>query len=238
MTARFDPKSASFYGQFVQAAYTMYSAGPGDLQPKPSADFPAGFRMAAWIQMNDFLPSSTRPQFYGFVAQSTQNVNQFIVAIRGTSSLEEWWDDLNAVRLTPFKVPNCGNVGDGFARIYDTVQVIECPPAGAAAVPAPRLAAPRSFAQQVSSLVRRRQTQGAVRPTGGNPFASTASVEIRGHSLGAALATLYAMENARTGQVASPMLYTFASRLVGDATFASVFNGSNLTSWRVDNAPD
>jgi C1A family cysteine protease/GH25 family lysozyme M1 (1,4-beta-N-acetylmuramidase) len=239
MTTPFDPKAASFYGQFVQAAYSMYSAGPGNLQPKPSADFPAGFHMAAWVQMNDFLLSSTGPQFYGFVAQSDQDANQFIVAIRGTSNLEEWWDDLNALKLTPFKVPNCGNVGDGFARIYDTLQVVECPPAGAAAAAAPRLAPPAgSFAQQVAALVRRRRAQGAARPMGANPFAPTASIEITGHSLGAALATLYAMENARTGQVASPMLCTFASPLVGDATFATAFDTLNLTSWRVDNALD
>jgi C1A family cysteine protease/GH25 family lysozyme M1 (1,4-beta-N-acetylmuramidase) len=238
MTAPFDPKAASSYGQFVQAAYTMYSADPNNLQPKPSTDFPAGFRMAAWVQMNDFLLSSTGPQFYGFVAQSAQNANQFIVAIRGTSDLEEWWDDLNALGKTPFRVPNCGMVADGFARIYDTLQVVECPPAGAAAA-APRLTPPvGSFAQQVTALVRRRQTQGATRPMGGNPFAQSASVEITGHSLGAALATLYAMENAHTGQIASPMLCTFASPLVGDATFASAFNVLNLTSWRVDNAPD
>jgi C1A family cysteine protease/GH25 family lysozyme M1 (1,4-beta-N-acetylmuramidase) len=238
MNIPFDPKAASSYGQFVQAAYTMYSADPNNLQPKPSTDFPAGFHMAAWIQMNDFLLSSTGPKFYGFVAQSAQNANQFIVAIRGTSDLEEWWDDLNALKLTPFKVPNSGNVGDGFARIYDTLQVIECPPAGAAGV-APRLAPPAgSFAHQVAALVRRRQTQGAARRTGGNPFAATASVEVTGHSLGAALATLYALENARTGQIASPMLCTFASPLVGDATFAAAFDTLNLTSWRVDNALD
>jgi triacylglycerol lipase len=239
MTTPFDPKSASFYGQFVQAAYSMYSANPGNLQPQPSSDFPAGFQLAAWIQMNDFLLSSTGPQFYGFVAQNTQNPNQFILAIRGTSNWVEWWDDLNALELTPFKVPNSGLVGDGFARIYDTLQVVERPPAGSIAA-APRAAPPPtgSFAQQISAVVRRRQTLGAMRSMGANPFAPTASVEITGHSLGAALATLYAMENARTGQVASPMLCTFASPLVGDATFASAFNGLNLTSWRVDNAPD
>jgi C1A family cysteine protease/GH25 family lysozyme M1 (1,4-beta-N-acetylmuramidase) len=128
-------------------------------------------------------------------------------------------------------------VADGFARIYNTLQLVECPPAGPAA--APRLApAAGSFAQQVSALVRRRQTQGAVRPMGGNPFAPSGSVEITGHSLGAALATLYAMESARTGQIANPMLCTFASPLVGDGTFAAAFNALNLTSWRVDNAPD
>ena len=40
MTKPFDPKAASFYGQFVQAAYSMYSAGTSNLQPKPSTDFP------------------------------------------------------------------------------------------------------------------------------------------------------------------------------------------------------
>ena len=229
MTTPFDPKAASLYGQFVQAAYSMHPAGSNNLQPKPANDFPAGFHLVAWIQMDDFLLASTGPQFYGFVAQSAQDAGQFIVALRGTSSVEEWWDDLNALRLTPFKVPNCGSVGDVFARIYDTLQVIECPAAGAAAAQAPRLAPPAgSFAQQVSALVRRRQPQGAVRPMGGNPFAPTASVEITGHSLGAALATLYAMENGRTGQIASPMLCTFASPLVGDATFAAAFNALNL----------
>ncbi|HSU99415.1 MAG TPA: GH25 family lysozyme [Roseiarcus sp.] len=237
MTTPFDSEAASLYGQFVQAAYTMCSAGPNNLQPKPSTDFPAGFRLAAWIQMNDFLLSSTGPMFYGFIAQGAQN--RFIVAIRGTSNLEEWWDDLHALGKTPFKIPNCGMVADGFARIYNTLQVVECPPAGAAAAQAPRLAAPAgSFAQQVSALVRRRQTQGGVRSMGANPFAGSASVEITGHSLGAALATLYAMENAHTGAVASPMLCTFASPLVGDATFAAVFKGLNLTSWRVANELD
>src|SRR5271165_2368870 len=136
----FDPKAGSLYGQFVQAAYSMYSANPSSLEPKVSNDFPAGFHMAAWIQMDDFIIDSTGPQFYGFIAQSTQDTSKFIVALRGTSSLEEWWDDLHALRLTPFKIPNCGNVGDGFARIYDTLKVIECPPAGTSAAAAPRLA--------------------------------------------------------------------------------------------------
>ena len=235
----FDPRAASFYGQFIQAAYSMHPAGSNDLQPKPSTDFPAGFHLAAWIQMDDFITGSTGPEFYGFIAQSTQDTSKFIVALRGTSSLEEWWDDLNALKLTPFKIPNCGNVGDGFARIYDTLKVIECPPAGASAAAAPRLAPlAGSFAEQVSALVRRRQPQGAVRPMGGNPFAPTASIEITGHSLGSALATLYAMESARTGQIATPMLCTFASPLVGDATFAATFNALNLTSWRVNNVLD
>ena len=46
------------------------------------------------------------------------------------------------------------------------------------------------------------------------------------------------MENAYTDKIVNPLLCTFASPLVGDANFASVFNGLGLTSWHVDNAPD
>ena len=69
-------------------------------------------------------------------------------------------------------------------------------------------------------------------------FPAAASVEVTGHSLGAALATLYVMENAKTEQLANPALCTFASPLVGDATFAAAFKALGLTSWRVDNAQD
>ena len=46
------------------------------------------------------------------------------------------------------------------------------------------------------------------------------------------------MENAKTEQLVNPALCTFASPLVGDATFAAAFRALGLTSWRVDNAPD
>ena len=237
----FDPKAASFYGQFIQAAYSMHPAGSNDLQPKPFTDFPAGFHLAASIQMDDFITGGTGPEFYGFIAESAQDTSEFIVALRGTSSLEEWWDDLNALKLTPFEIPNCGNVGDRFARIYDTLKVIECPPgaAGASAAAAPRLAPlAGSFAEQVSALVRRRQPQGAVRPMGGNPFAATASSRSRG-TVSAPRSPRSTRWRARArDRSPPPMFCTFASPLVGDATFAAAFNTLDLTSWRVDNAPD
>jgi len=83
----FDPKAAVLYGQFVQAAYSMYGAAPNNLTPPPSPDFPAGYNLVAWVQMQDFIIGSTGPTFYGF------NPNQFALAIRGTSNGIEWWDD-------------------------------------------------------------------------------------------------------------------------------------------------
>ncbi|MGO9443511.1 MAG: lipase family protein [Thiobacillaceae bacterium] len=233
--APFDPTAAVLYGQFVQAAYTMYDADPKNLTPAPSADFPEAYELAAWVQMQDFLIGSTGPVFYGLIAQSTVTPNRFVLAIRGTANGVEWWDDANALLKTPFRVPGCGEVGKGFARIYDTFEVVERPTGMApAAAPQQSLKAAGGFAQQVSTLVRRRAVASA-RAAG---FTSAASIDITGHSLGAALATLYTLENARTNQISNPVLCTFASPLVGDSTFAAAFNGLGLTSWRIVNAPD
>jgi hypothetical protein len=155
-----------------------------------------------------------------------------ILAIRGTSNGIEWWDDANAVVKTPFKVPNCGAVAAGFARIYDTLEVVERPLEGSASPPQ-SLKTAGSFAAQVARLVERRAAA-----TASGESAAASSVEVTGHSLGAALATLYVMENAHTHQVSNHALCTFASPFVGDGTFAQVFNGLQLTSWRIVNEQD
>jgi hypothetical protein len=229
----FNPKAAILYGQFIKAAYSMYD--PATLTPPPSADFPAGYQLTAWVTMRDFILGSTDPVFYGFIAQSMTDATQFVLAIRGTSNGVEWWDDFNAAIKTPFKVPGCGSVGAGFARIYETLEVIERP-TGATAAPAvaQSLKSIGGFCQQVAALVRR-HVAATARATGGD---ASGSIEITGHSLGAALATLYTLENALTDKIPNPGLCTFASPLVGDSTFAAAFNGLGLASWRIVNAPD
>jgi C1A family cysteine protease/GH25 family lysozyme M1 (1,4-beta-N-acetylmuramidase) len=242
MTARpYDPKAASFYGQFVQAAYSMYDSAPSDLTPPPSPDFPQGYRLAAWIHMQDFVLESTAPLFYGFIAENETSPSQLVIALRGTSNGVEWWDDLNAIEMGVFKNPDWGRVGTGFARIYDTMEVVERPIDAAPAAPTlPRTVRPAgSLAQQVSALITRRGAARTPRRAGRAAAAPISpSVEVTGHSLGAALATLYTMENAKTEKIANPMLCTFASPLVGDATFAAAFNELGLTSWRIENVKD
>ena len=152
----YDPVRAVLSGQFVEAAYTMYDADPNNLTPPRSSNFPSGYRLAAWIQMQDFILESTGPTFYGVIAQSETDPNQFILAIRGTSTWVEWWDDLNAIRLVPFKDPGSGMVGAGFARIYDTLEVVSHPIGTLAEPRAPQsLRSAGGFAQQVSALIRR-----------------------------------------------------------------------------------
>ena len=231
----FDPVAAVLYGQFVQAAYTMYGNAPNNPTPPQSSDFLPGYRLSAWVQMQDFIIGSTGLKFYGFIAQSLADPNQFVLAIRGTSNAVEWWDDANAAIKIPFKDPGCGLVGSGFAHIYDTLEVVECRTSASGAVAAVRSLKPvGGFAQQVSTLVQRHAAANARVP--GLP--QTSNVAITGHSLGSALATLYAMDNARNNVVQNPLICTFASPRVGDATFVAAFNALGLTSWRVVNRPD
>jgi len=185
--------------------------------------------------MQDFLLGSTGPAFYGILAQSTSDPTVFVLAIRGTSNGVEWWDDLNAVIKTPFRVPNCGSVGSGFARIYDTLELVERPTgAAAASAQIQSLKSVGGFSAQVANLVSRHAAFKA--RTSGIP--QSASVTVTGHSLGSALATLYVMENAKTNQIKSPLCCTFASPRVGDDTFVAAFNQLGLTSWRIVNVRD
>lgn len=78
----YDAAQATLFGQFVEAAYAMYQASPSDPTPPPSSNFPSGYKLLAGITMKDFIIGSTDPVFYGFVAQSTTDAGQFVVAIR------------------------------------------------------------------------------------------------------------------------------------------------------------
>jgi hypothetical protein len=66
---------ATLLGQFVEAAYAMFQANPGDPTPPPSPNFPAGYKLVAGIEMRDFIIGSTEHLFYGFIAQSTTAAN-------------------------------------------------------------------------------------------------------------------------------------------------------------------
>jgi Lipase (class 3) len=230
--AAFDASKAVLLGRFVGAAYTMYGQNPANLTPQPSNDFPDAYTLTAWVQMQDFILDSTTPVFYGFIAHSNENPNQAVLAIRGTSNGIEWWDDSNSLGLTPFRVPGCGDVGLGFGRIYDTLEVVERAPTVAAAPYS--LGHVGSFSAQVAAHLTRR----AQATVSGQAAALVPSIEVTGHSLGAALATYYAAENALVHKVRNPALCTFASPKVGDQTFVGVFNGLGLSSWRVVNKQD
>jgi hypothetical protein len=76
--------TATLLGQFVEAAYAMFQANPGDPTPPPSPNFPAGYKLVGGIEMRDFIIGSTGHLFYGFIAQRTTAANEFVAAFRGT----------------------------------------------------------------------------------------------------------------------------------------------------------
>ena len=226
----FDPAKAVLYGRLISAAYAMYRENPGNLTPEPTQDIPSAYELTAWIQMQDFVLNNTTPSFYGFIAHSRQNPSQAVLAIRGTASEVEWWDDTNSLGMSPFRVANCGNVALGFERIYATLEVVER--AVADRTMRNSLKNAGSFCAQVAEHLRR---HAAVTP---GAAAQEPSVEVTGHSLGAPLATYYVADNPLVHKTRNLGLYTFASPRVGDRDFVNVFNALDLTSWRITNRED
>lgn len=228
MPTPFSPQRAAALGAFVKAAYAMYEADKANPTPAP-AEIPAGYDFVAWVTMRDFFINSGPPVFYGLIAQHRSASRDFVLAIRGTSSLLEWWDNFH-FGLSNF-APG-GRVSAGFLAIYQTLNVLEHSAADGTASDAGLVGL--SFADQVQEVVRRRAAPGGVSADS----LMLTNVSVTGHSLGAALATLYVVQNTKDGQVQNPALCTFASPRVGDGTFVATFNGLHLTSWRVANVPD
>jgi predicted chitinase len=233
----FDPQAAVSYGQFIDQAYAMFLADPGNLTPPPGPGFPATHRLTAWVQMQDFVVGGTGPVFYGFIAQSLADPTRSVLALRGTERLVEWFDDATSVLRVPFKTyTDCGTVSYGFARIYETMRLVEAPAPGVAGRAAPRsLSHVGGFAAQVAAHVRGGRPASLARAADAGP---ASVLDIVGHSLGSALATLFALDNARSQGPQTPVLYTFASPMVGDPAFASAVDRLGFTSWRIVNAQD
>ncbi len=243
----FDAAAAVSYGAFIAVAYDMHRVDPGNpapaLQPAPN-----GFKFIAWVQMKDFVLSSSDWSFYGLLAQSTADPDRFVLAIRGTSSPEEWWDDLTSVVPAPWNGP--GLVGFGFDRIYQTLRIVDlsvpAPAPAVAAMAASAVGQGGTFAEQVAAAVHRHAE--AARPAIGAVAAAKPAVRtiaVTGHSLGGALATLYVAEHAHKAAAGTAMdgvevslLCTFASPRTGDPVFARAFDALPLTSWHIVNELD
>ena len=209
----------------------MYESAPKDPTPPPSG-LPADYKFVAWIQMRDFIITETNWTFYGLLAQCIAKPHEHILAIRGTENLTEWWDDITSAVAVP--LPGFGDVAYGFQRIYETLRVIHyLPPKTAGAPYTPRsLESAGSFAAQIAVAVRATLGEEAATPK------PATSIEVTGHSLGAALATLYVAENSRSTKLATPLICTFASPRVGDPAFKAEFDKLGITSWRIVNELD
>ncbi len=239
MSAPLDHSRAAFYGQFVAAAYNMQAANPDTLKPAP-VSIPHGWELSAWINMSDFFLETEDPKFYGIVAHQTANPDHRIIAIRGTEGIVEWLDDAASLLMVPFKqAPHAGRVAFGFDKIYSTMKVVPVPTLAAGH---PELAVPAftgSFGNQLNQLAELRESGRpqlrALPPGRTRPDRPTV---VTGHSLGAALATLFVLENSIEKHFDVSTFSTLASPRVGNLEFKYVFDALPLISWRVFNTPD
>jgi len=243
MSRPLDKAEAASWGRFVDAAYAMFKRDRTALTPEPQPhDLPDSYELVAWLNMTDFGIFSNQTKFYGLIARSVQNRHEFVLAIRGTEGVMEWWDDV-FTGLVPFtQVPQAGRVEKGFDKIYSSLKVIKRQaPAGSAdkAMAAAEPDVTRSFAEQLERLadsLEEAEVREKIRLT---PAARPRrSFAVTAHSLGSALATLFVMENKWKNKFDISILCSFASPRVGNTEFVNQFNRLPITSWRLVNAQD
>jgi triacylglycerol lipase len=219
-TDTMNPATAVTYGPFIQAAEAQYSSDPSQVSPATITNMPAGYTLVRTIQMTDSFGSEQSRVFYGYVAVGGHPTTA-VVALRGTESTMEWWDDFHW-DLVPFtQIPSGGKVAQGFYDIYDSIGTMAPGQEGTSA-PSP-----------VAADVAQAATSG---PAAGIDPGSLPLV-VTGHSLGGALATLLVTDLNATTALA-PQAWTFASPQVGDATFAARYAGLSTVSWRIYNQVD
>ncbi len=234
-----DKQQAFLYGRFVQAAYEM-SLNPGGadpMRPEP-AGIPDGYELGAWIHMSDFILDIFQPKFYGIIAHSISDPHLLIVAIRGTEGRMEWIDDLAAWPVPFHQSPDAGQVVYGFDKIYKSLKIVKRPTVAAVAGAPAIERYEGSFAEQLEQLILIREAEQGFAPPSAEVKRPHRQTIVAGHSLGAALSTLFVMENSIRGKFDITNLCTFASPRVGNQEFVQAFNKLPLTSWRIVNQHD
>ena len=215
-----DPTTAVTYGPFIQAAEAQYTSDPSQVNPASVKNMPAGYTLVRTIQMTDFFGPEQSRVFYGYVAVGGEPATA-VVALRGTATDTEWWDDFHW-DLVPFtQIPAGGKVAQGFDLIYGSI--------GTMSPGQPGTSAPGAVAAEVA--------QAATSGLGTDLDPASLPMVVAGHSLGGALATLLVADLTATTAL-KPQAWTFASPKVGDATFAARFGALSTVSWRIYNQVD
>lgn len=232
--------AAVIYGDFINVAYAMYENAAA-----PPIHVPPGFHLVAYVFMSDFVLWESKRVFYGFIATQDNDPFSHVLAVRGTKGWWEWWDDAvffpTTFKPQPPIVQTQGDaslqVHSGFYRIYRTIELLavshDAPPSVAQARSALMSSPNRSprvpFADQVEAVL-----EGT-----GTPH----HFVVAGHSLGAALCTLYVTEHVcmkaqRGGRVIVERLCTFGSPRVGTQSLVDYMATLDLDFWRIANAQD
>lgn len=171
------------------------------------------YRVVRTIYCNDLatdlLPSGPLRSWktIGMVAQNVADDADVVLAVRGTEGVWEWLQDFKFLPRSFPPVAGAGLTEDGFTDMYLSFSLTAGPSNG-------------TFLRDVQALL----------PT-------NAMVTVTGHSLGAALATLLALDMAANTNL-PVAVYTLASPRVGDLPFHNLFNHIVPNAYRVANRLD
>jgi hypothetical protein len=212
-----DPHVAIQFGTLVQKAEavptnaTVYKAG--DVINVSYDAINVNYEVVTTFYGND-LATDVNPDrslaivSFGFVAQD--GAGNAVVAIRGTSGIQEWLQDAKFLTVKCPFLAGAGQTEDGFTAVYKSLRMAEDP-----ASPCLVSALPTAFKKPVTSLT------------------------ICGHSLGGALATLLSLDvAANTGLGRGLASYTYASPRTGDPSFVDTYNQVVPDTQRIANRLD
>jgi len=215
-----DPATAVSWGLFIQAAADQFTIDPGQVNPDTIANMPASFTLVRTIQASDFVGHKLSRVFCGFVAVGGDPTTA-VVALRGTTTTMQWWNDFkwNLVRFT--QVPDGGKVSRSFLDMYRSLGTMTPGRAQGAG-------ASTNFAADVAQAVADRLAAD---------LSPDLPVVVCGYSLGGALATLLVADLIANTPL-KPQAWTFASPRVGDRAFAARYGALSTVSWRIYNQVD
>lgn len=170
-----------------------------------------GYDVLATIFANDLAETSPQQKTptaivsIGLILQAQDG--EAVVAIRGTMGIKEWLQDSKFETQLFTHVPGAGNTERGFTCMYFSMTVGQ----GAGATSLVKSFNALPWKQPVSSLT------------------------ICGHSLGASLATLLAVDAAANAPAPfnKPAVYTYASPRTGDDTFCAKYAQLVPTTFRI-----
>ncbi len=204
-------KLAICYAELVGIAYKVAPSQPytDDIKAQIKA---AGYDFVLPIYgyelATDASPHTGEVVTFGYIAKSPSG--ELVVAIRGTVTILEWIHDA-AFLFVPNPIHAGGGlVEDGFTAIYRSLRAGDDPNSP-------------TVIDTITALV------GA----GG-----ISRVTITGHSLGAAIATLLALDAGLNSGCKSVASYTYASPRVGEMMFQHIYDSIVPNTFRIHHRPD
>jgi hypothetical protein len=208
-----DWNAAIRYARLVNDAYAVDPADLTDQRSSVISGFPE-YTILHSIYGND-LSTDINPNRgnilikFGFLALSKSG--ELVVAIRGSEGIQEWIHDARFLRVpTPF-ASSAGDTEDGFTAVYLSL----------------RIGVDRGSLSLIAAIERQIES-GSVK-----------KITICGHSLGAALATMTALDLAFNSRNKAPVIvYTYGSPRVGDPIFARRYNQAVPKTFRIVNRLD